>query len=808
MNIPILIVMIVMAAMQMHAQSSCLTFKVVDALTGEPIVGARIAVMDTSTRRLGSDREGKVSICGASPSARLMVTMVGYDTLSMPFPRDGVDREDALKISLQPRRLSAEPITVMARRDDDGVQRLEDITAGAIYAAKKTERIELGSLAANTAANNPRQVFAGIPGLNIWESDGAGLQLGIGGRGLSPNRTSNFTTRQNGYDISADPLGYPESYYTPPMEMLDRIELVRGAGSLRYGTQFGGMVNFVMREGGRQPLSMRIRASGGSFGFLGLFAEVGGTIGDLRYIVMYKGNRADGWRPNSTFDVHTAYAALRYDVSNNLRLRADVTTMSYLAQQPGGMTDRQFDTDPTRSYRSRNWFGVDWNVFSVRADAILDDVTTLQAAAFATIASRKALGNLERITVADLGSERTLISGDFTNVGLEATVQRMIQLFDTNSTILGGVRLFRGSTVQQQGNASAGSDANFSYLRPGALEGSDFRFPNDNIALFSEAVVRIGAGWSLVPGLRFEHITTRSEGTFRQRVTDFAGNVIVDTSLADNRIRSRSFIIAGLGITRRLSESSEVYANISQNYRSITFSDLRIDNPNLRVDSSITDERGFNADLGIRGSVLDGQLTIDASLFYLRYADRIGQVLRADVPPLFLPYRFRANIADAFTTGVEAVVTANVSRMMSMNEHAPTITVMLNGSLLYGRYVNTDDASVRNRDVELVPPYTVRGGVTVDWYGFRCGLLVSAVGRHFTDATNAEFSATAVNGIIPDYLVADLTFRYAFDSFSLELSCNNALDARYFTRRADAYPGPGIIPSDPRTLTGTVEVRL
>ena len=28
-----------------------------------------------------------------------------------------------------------------------------------------------------------------------------GLQLNIGGRGLDPNRTSNFNTRQNGYDI-------------------------------------------------------------------------------------------------------------------------------------------------------------------------------------------------------------------------------------------------------------------------------------------------------------------------------------------------------------------------------------------------------------------------------------------------------------------------------------------------------------------------------------------------------------------------------------------------------------------------------
>ena len=75
--------------------------------------------------------------------------------------------------------------------------------------------ISLEKLNGAKSSGNPRELYARIPGLNIWESDGAGIQLGIGGRGLSPKRAANFNTRQNGYDISADALGYPESYYTP-----------------------------------------------------------------------------------------------------------------------------------------------------------------------------------------------------------------------------------------------------------------------------------------------------------------------------------------------------------------------------------------------------------------------------------------------------------------------------------------------------------------------------------------------------------------------------------------------------------------
>ena len=88
------------------------------------------------------------------------------------------------------------------------------------------------------------------------------MQLDIGGRGLSPNRSSNFNTRQNNYEISADPLGYPESYYTPPSQAVNQIQLVRGAGALQYGTQFGGLLNFIMKDGeNSDPINIELSQS-------------------------------------------------------------------------------------------------------------------------------------------------------------------------------------------------------------------------------------------------------------------------------------------------------------------------------------------------------------------------------------------------------------------------------------------------------------------------------------------------------------------------------------------------------------------
>ena len=179
---------------------------------------------------------------------RLVVFSPGY---KQQFKDVNFSKETiSLTFDLKELEQELESVTIQDSRSEElGMNWLQSVSGMAIYEAKKTELILLDELIANKAANVSRQIYSRVPGLNIWENDGAGVQLGIGGRGLSPNRTSNFNVRQNGYDISADALGYPESYYTPPTQALERIEIVRGAAGLQYGTQFGGMLNFEFKEG-------------------------------------------------------------------------------------------------------------------------------------------------------------------------------------------------------------------------------------------------------------------------------------------------------------------------------------------------------------------------------------------------------------------------------------------------------------------------------------------------------------------------------------------------------------------------------
>lgn len=689
-----------------------------------------------------------------------------------------------------------------------GVDRLKSVDGVAIYAAKKNEVVLLDQLAANKSVNNARQVFAKVPGLNIWESDAGGLQLGIGARGLSPNRTSNFNTRQNGYDISADALGYPESYYTPPVEAIERIEVVRGAASLQYGTQFGGMLNFVFKAPPKdKTFQFDTRQTIGSYGLFNSFNRIGGTIKKFFYTGFYQYKRGDGWRPNSGFENHMGYINMGYKFSKKLTLRAEYTHMNYLAQQPGGLTDKMFEEDPQQSVRERNWFKVNWNLAALILDYRISKRTKLNSRTFGVFSSREALGNLDRINVADFGENRTLISGTYNNVGNETRILHQYNFLGNPANFLTGVRLYQGTTTAKQGEADNGSDADFTFLNPDDVEDSDFTFPNTNLAWFAENVFRPSQRWSITPGVRAEYIKTNADGWYKQRTTNFAGEVISEETIYEDRTLERSFVLFGLGVSYRAFKFMEVYGNISQNYRSVTFSDIRIDNPNLIVDPDIKDENGYNADLGIRGGVAQ-VFTYDMSFFYLAYNDKISILNVANQPPLYLDQRYRTNVGRSRTYGLELFAEVDVWKIFFGKEAKNGLSAFTNLALTDAKYVETEDTSIEGNDVELVPPVNLKAGLTFKRGDLKISYQYAFVDEQYTDATNAEFVSTAVSGLIPAYSVQDISASYKYKRYSIEAGVNNLTDERYFTRRAVSYPGPGIIPAEARSFYLTLGVKI
>ncbi len=715
------------------------------------------------------------------------------------------------KNNIQLRPLSRELMEVEVKSRKQKIfelKRLSDVEGTSIFAGKKNEVVLVKQSMANLASNNARQIYSQVTGLNIYQNDDAGLQLNIGGRGLDPNRTSNFNTRQNGYDISADVLGYPESYYTPAAEGLEEIQIVRGAASLQYGTQFGGLVNFIMKKPVKnKKIELLTRNTVGSNNLYTSFTSVSGTIKNLSYYSFINYKKGDGFRPNSNFESFNFFNFLKYNINNKLWVSTEFTYLKYIAQQAGGLSDQMFLEDYLQSNRSRNWFQVNWLLYNMYLNYTPTQTKTISLNLFGLNAQRNALGfRTNRVSQVDSGNERDLIKGYFNNYGIEIKFLSKYKIINQRSNLLFGCKFYKSDNISQQGPGSNFSDADFNFYTsefPNYNNQSNYEYPNLNIAFFGENLFYINNKLSITPGFRIEHIKTESIGYYKKINLDGAGNVILNQQLFNNNIRERSFVLLGAGLSYK--GPIEIYGNFSQNFRSVTFADISIINPAYSIDPNISDEKGYTIDFGLRGE-LNEYLSFDMSLFNLYYNDRIGFIQKAFDDGSVKSEK--GNVGNAHIYGVESLIDFNLNKILLMSSNN-IFNFYINSSFINSKYMESQRNGVEGNKVEFVPNINLKSGIKFGYNNFLSNIQFSYLSSQFTDASNAiESNLSGVIGEIPEYYVLDFSSSYSYKNYKFEFGVNNILNYKYFTRRATGYPGPGIIPSPGFNLYSTLQIKI
>ena len=690
------------------------------------------------------------------------------------------------------------------------LSRLKDIEGTSIFAGKKSEVISMDLSMASLASNNSRQIYSQIAGLNIYQNDDAGLQLNIGGRGLDPNRTANFNTRQNDYDISADALGYPESYYTPPAEALKEIQIVRGAASLQYGTQFGGLVNFILKDPTvNKPVEVTSRNTLGTNSLFTNFTSLSGTLNKLSYYSFVNYKKGDGFRPNSDFESINYFLNIRYQFNNKTSISSEITYLKYLAHQAGGLSDKMFNSNPFQSNRSRNWFELNWLLYNLKLEHKFNLNSNFSLNFFGLNAARNALGfRTNRVDQVDSNKERDLIKGEFQNFGLESRYLHKYNFKNKKSVFLIGFKFYKSDNDSQQGPGSSNIDADFEFSLqdfPNYNNQSKYNYPNLNYALFGENIFYLTEKFSITPGFRFEYIKTESDGFYKKINLDGAGNVILNKTIDDSEIRKRNFFLFGLGVSFKPTKALEFYGNISENYRSVTFADISISNPAYSISPEISDENGFTFDLGLRGDYYK-KFSYDIGLFSLFYNDRIGFVQKAYKDGSVKSEK--GNVGNAVMYGIESLIDFDLNEIFIKNNNY-SFNYFINSSFISSKYTKSDEPGVMGKKVEFVPKLNLKSGFKFGYKNLMLNIQYTYLSRQFTDASNAVNSnLSGVIGQIPSYDILDFSASYLFEKFKIETGINNLLDNVYFTRRATGYPGPGIIPSQPRSIYLTVQFKI
>lgn len=713
------------------------------------------------------------------------------------FQTDTIQRLDEVQIS--------------AYKSLYGVGHRDQLHNGIIYAGKKNELLQLQQIDANKITNNARQLFAKVPGVFVWENESSGTQVNIATRGLSPNRSWEFNVRQNGYDVTPDVFGYPEAYYNPPMEAVKNIEVIRGGAALQFGPQFGGMINYVLHKGTRdKKIEVESQNSTGNNGLVSTFNAVGGTVKNLNYYGYYNFKHGNGWRDNNTFNVHNAHASLQYTIKNRYTIGADYTFSRYINQQPGGLTDSLFQLNSKQSLRERNWFNINWHIASLYLDCKPTDRLLISWKNSAVIGQRNSIGFNKAITVKDTIQASTgtyanrQIDRDYYNTfNSEGRIVYHYSMLKQEQALSAGIRVSYAQTLRQQlGKGDAGTAFNLNLQQDSFPR--ELTFSTTNVALFAEHLFQFTKNFSVTPGIRYEFIQNTNKGRIDNKSN---GPLMIDPGKKQYHV-----VLAGVGLQYEVAGSTNFYANVTQAFRPVLYSDLTPSATTDIIDNNLKAASGINVDFGYRGTYKDF-LAFDIAGYYLLYNNRIGNLLRyTNDDPSQPAYIFKTNLGNTRSAGLEGMIEVDIVKAFTAERKYGTLSVFTSLAFTDARYmsytiykssgtapnVKIEEVSLKNNKVEYAPLHNHKAGMTYKIKGFSTTVQVSHTGSVYTDAENTvQPNAAGTVGKLNAYTVLDWSFSYHFKKhYNIKGGINNLTDRKYATRRSGGYPGPGILPAD------------
>jgi Fe(3+) dicitrate transport protein len=189
------------------------------------------------------------------------------------------------------------------------------------------------------------------------------------------------------------------------------------------------------------------------------------------------------------------------------------------------------------------------------------------------------------------------------------------------------------------------------------------------------------------------------------------------------------------------------------------------------------------------------------------YGNKVGSYMDAS------GIRHVTNIGDAVSKGIESLV----DYTFTQSKEQWSINVWAALSWMNVTYTSWNDPSIGpselqpiGKRVENAPRYIHRCGINAAYKQISLQLNGNWVSEVYTDALNAALpNAVATTGLLPSYAVMDASLKYNFSKFIQgQLNVNNAMNERYATRRSGGYPGPGLLPGTPRSVTFTLALAL
>lgn len=599
-----------------------------------------------------------------------------------------------------------------------------------------------------SGAGSLGELLANEPGID-WKSYGnyGGASQEIHLRGMRGKATQVFI---NGVNVNSPSLGVADVNKIP-LENIERVEVVKGSGSLLYGSgAMGGTVSVMTKRPKRDKMDLKVAAGYGSQNTYRLSAQQGMFVaGDFGYYLTAGRRETDGFRANSHLRQTDASLKLVLD-------KKDLIDISLY----GDYIDRQYGmpgVKPPAGTRDYSIGGLKF--YNSEAANLLDNSSDKDGRVILEVKGRplKWFGynlkgyytNMENYNYERYASNATGAENWITNkvTGTDGHVD--IRPFEGASMLLGGeYKDFDWKNDQFSLNA-AGSRTTFTSNKAHLY----------TRGFFAEAQYRPSAYFKALAGFRHEN-----HSAFGSENLPLFGLVINPTAQTAVKINHGKHFLAPT--------PNDLYWPVG---------------PFVRGNTALKPEIGWHTDVTLEQSLLEDRLFVTMSYFRWNVDNKIQW--EPDTQGVWNPINLAGYKADGLEMGTRIGPFNGVTLSLSYT--------YINAEEENRQYTRQDygwppflppdfQFSMVKRRAAMTPNNQFKGEIT---YRSGFGLTATATARYVGDRVVYRTESTVypetktVKYVLNDYWTADLKLEQRlYKHWIVSLAVNNLFDAKYDTR--------------------------
>jgi Fe(3+) dicitrate transport protein len=631
-----------------------------------------------------------------------------------------------------------------------------------------------------------------VPGVHVRDEEGFGLRPNIGIRGIGPTRSTKVLLLEDGIPLTYAPYGDNASYYHPPIDRFERVEVMTGGAQIAYGPQtLAGLVNFVTPAPPETP-SGSFLLSGGTRGYFNGQGSYGATIGRTGFLLDVRRKQGDGAREHVHTGVNDLNAKVvrRTGTAQTWTFRGNYysedSTVTY-----SGLRQDEYEAAPRGNPFSNDTFDVDrvglsaTHGWAVSGNAAL--TTNVYYSLFTRNWWRQSSNSAQRPNDPTCGGMANLHTTCGTQgrlrryhtAGVEPRMRVHHRALGAASEADFGVRLH----VERQHRRQENGD--FPTARSGELVEHNLR---DNTALATFVQNRFLLGdLTITPGVRLEHVRYR-------RTNRLAGDATGETAITQ--------LVPGLGISHAAHARLTWFTGVHRGFAPPRTEDI-VSNTGGVID--LDPELSWNYEAGVRAAVVPGA-RVDATAFVLDYENQIV--------PASLAGGVGATLTNGGATlqrGLELAARLDSAAMRTSAHNVYVraaytwVPVARFTGVRFSSVSGSGDLSVTGNRLPYAPERLATVGAG---YAHPAGLdaFVETVhtSRQFGDDLNTlDGTPDGQRGQLPAYTVWNATVNYGLRRATIFVTVKNVLDTLYIADRSR-----GILPGSPRLLQAGLRVHF